>query len=73
MATFSLYLNAQDETLLRIYAKQHNMTISELLRSSVIERIEDEIDLPSFDTAMAAMTKTITLVEAKHELGLISP
>lgn len=70
MATLSLRLDAKEEKLFRNYAKLHNMTISELLRTSAIERIEDEIDLSSFDTAMAAMTKTYSLAEAKKELGL---
>ncbi len=70
MATLSLRLDAKEEKLFRNYAKMHNMTISELLRSAAIEKIEDEIDLSSFDAAMAAMTKTYTLAEAKQELGL---
>lgn len=70
MTTISLRLNATEEELIRNYAKLHNMSISELLISAVIEKIEDEIDLLSLNTEMKAMTKTYTLDEGKQELGL---
>ena len=43
--TISLRLNEADTKLFKSYAKMNGMTISELVRSSVIERIEDEYDL----------------------------
>ena len=41
----SVRLSEADTKLFKSYAKMNGMTISELVRSSVIERIEDEYDL----------------------------
>lgn len=70
MATFSLRVDAKEERLLREYAKMKNITVSELMRSAVIEKITDEIDLQLFDKAMADMKTTYSLAETKKELGL---
>ena len=48
----SVRLNSKDELLIKKYAKMHNISISELVRDSVIARIEDEIDLAAYDKAM---------------------
>ena len=41
----SLRLEKEDERLIREYARFYGMTVSEFLRKSAIERIEDEYDL----------------------------
>lgn len=66
----SLRLNKDDETLIRKYAEMTNVTLTDLLRNSVIEKIENEIDLQSFDKAMKAMKKTYSFEEVEKELGL---
>ena len=38
----SVRLNAQDEQLFKSYAKTNNITLSELFRNAVFEKIEDE-------------------------------
>jgi len=38
--------------LFKKYAELNNITVSELVRQSVMERIEDELDLQAFDKAM---------------------
>ncbi|MBS4899151.1 MAG: hypothetical protein KHZ87_00040 [Clostridiales bacterium] len=40
--TISLRLDEADTTLFKNFAKLHGITVSELVRSSVIARIEDE-------------------------------
>ena len=64
--TISLRLNEADTKLFKSYAKMNGMTISELVRSSVIERIEDEYDLN-----LNADPVTYSLDEVERELGLI--
>ena len=51
--TISLRLNEADTKLFKSYAKMNGMTISELVRSSVIERIEDEYDLNLYKEAIS--------------------
>ena len=41
----SLRLEKEDERLIREYARFYGMTVSEFLRKTAIERIEDEYDL----------------------------
>jgi hypothetical protein len=40
----SLNLNDEDSKLIQAYASNHGISVSELLRNSVLERIEDEHD-----------------------------
>ncbi len=71
--TISLRLNEADTTLFKDYAKMHGITMSELVRSSVIERIENEYDLKAYEKAMEefkANPVTYTLDEVEKELGL---
>ena len=51
--TLSLRLSDEDATLIRRYADMNGLTVSELVRRSVIERIEDEFDLKLYEKAMA--------------------
>lgn len=51
--TVSLRLNDEDTNLIKAYAELNGITVSELFRRSVIERIEDEFDLKSYEKTMA--------------------
>ncbi len=66
----SLRLNQVDEELIREYAKINNITLTDLLRDSVMEKIENEIDLKNFDKAMKSMKKTYSFEEVEKEFGL---
>ncbi|EIC97102.1 ribbon-helix-helix protein, CopG family [Lachnoanaerobaculum saburreum F0468] len=71
--TISLRLNDEDTVLFKKYAELNGITVSELLRQSVIERIEDEYDLNAYKEAMAEFKKnpvTYSLDEVEKELGL---
>lgn len=71
--TISLRLNDEDTVLFKRYAELNGITVSELLRQSVIERIEDEYDLNAYKEAMAEFKKnpvTYSLDEVEKELGL---
>lgn len=69
----SLRLNDEDTVLFKKYAELNGITVSELLRQSVIHRIEDEYDLNAYKEAMAEFKKnpvTYSLDEVEKELGL---
>ena len=71
--TVSVRLNEEDEKLIKTYAEMNNMSLSDLIRKAIIEKIEDEYDLKSYYEALEEYKKnpkTYTLDEAKKELGL---
>ena len=51
--TVSLRLNDSDSQLIKAYAQMNGITVSDFLRKSALERIEDEFDLKAYDQAMA--------------------
>jgi uncharacterized protein (DUF1778 family) len=71
--TISLRLNDADTMLIKKYAEMNGMSVSELVRQSVLERIEDEFDLKAYETALAeyrANPATYTMDDMEKELGL---
>lgn len=71
--TVSVRLNEDDERLIKSYAKMNNMSLSDLIRKAIIEKIEDEYDLECYEKAIKEYKenpKTYTMEEAKKELGL---
>ena len=71
--TISLRLSDEDTALIKKYAELKRMSVSELIRQSVIERIEDEYDLKVYEKAMAEYRQnpvTYSLEEVERELGL---
>lgn len=50
--TISLRLAEEESNLIKSYAALHGISVSELVRQAVLERIEDEYDLQIFDEAM---------------------
>ena len=45
MTTISLRLSDADNNLIKKYAELNGMSVSDLVRQSVLDRIEDEYDL----------------------------
>ena len=71
--TISLRLNEADSILFKKYAELHGISVSELLRRSVIEHIEEEYDLQAYKDAIVEYREnpiTYTLDEVEKELGL---
>lgn len=71
--TISLRLSEQDTELIKSYAALQNVSVSELIRRIVLERIEDEYDLKEYEKALAeyrANPVTYGLDEVEKELGL---
>ena len=70
----SLRLNDEDTMLIKNYAALHNISLSDLFRQAVMEKIEDEYDLVAYNKAMEEYKKdpeTYTLEEVEKELGLL--
>lgn len=70
---FSLRLSDREADLFRRYADMKGISVSELVRQSVLARIEDEVDLEAYDKAMAAYKAnpvTYTHDEVKRMLEL---
>ena len=50
--TISIRLNDEENMLVRKYAQMNGMSVSELMRQSVLERIHDEHDLKLYQEAL---------------------
>ena len=71
--TISVRLNERDTELIKTYADMNNISLSDLVRNAVIEKIEDEYDLECYEKAIKEYeknSKTYTIDEIKEELGL---
>ena len=71
--TISVRLSDKDTKLIKAYADMNNISLSDLVRNAVIEKIEDEYDLECYKKAMEEYKKnpkTYTMEEVKKELGL---
>ena len=72
--TLSVRLNNTDAMLIKKYAEINKISISDLVRQAVIEKIEDEYDLSLFNGALAEFEKdpvTFSIDEVEKELGLL--
>ncbi len=71
--TISLRLSDEDTMIIKKYAELNRLSVSDLIRQSVMERIESEYDLEIFDKAMAEYKNnpvTYSLDDVERELGL---
>jgi len=71
--TISVRLSDEDTELIKTYADINNISLSDLIRNAVLEKIENEYDLESYKKAIEEYKKnpkTYTLEEVKEELGL---
>lgn len=72
--TISLRLSDEDSLLIKKYAELNRISVSDLIRQTVMERIETEYDLEMFDKAMDEYKKnpvTYSLDYVEKELGTI--
>lgn len=72
--TISLRLSDEDTMLIKKYAEMNNISVSDLFRQSVLERIEDEYDLKAYNKAVEeykADPVTYSHDEVGKMLGLI--
>ena len=69
----SIRLSEQETSLIKDYAKLYNTSVSDIIRRSILERIEDELDLRAYEKAKAeylADPVTYSLDEVTKELGI---
>ncbi len=69
----SVRLKHEELELIQRYAELKGLTISELVRQSILERIEDEFDLQLYEKAISELGNnpvTYSLDEIEQELGL---
>lgn len=70
----SLRLNDEDSKIIRAYADMNGLSVSELVRKAVLERIEDEYDLKAYEEAMAEYKSnpvTYDFIAVAKELNLL--
>ena len=71
--TISVRLNEKNTKLIQTYAKMHNISLSDLIRNAVLEKIENEYDLDCYNKAIKKYKKnpkTYSMEEIKKELNL---
>lgn len=71
--TISLELSEEDAALFKRYADLQNMSLSDFIRSTVFERIEDEYDLNVYEEASEEFKKdstTYTVQEMKERFKI---
>ena len=71
--TVSLRLNQEDTELFKRYAAINNLSMSDMIRNAVLEKIEDEYDLQCYEKAITEYRNnpvTYSLAEVEKELGL---
>ena len=71
--TISVRLNEKDAELIKAYAKMNNVSLSDLIRNAILDKIETEYDLECYEKAIKEFEKnpkTYTLDEVKKELDL---
>lgn len=69
--TFTVKMNEKESTLVKDYATLKGTTVSDIIRSAVLDRIEDELDLAAYEKALADYIKnpkTYTLDEVEKEI-----
>ena len=69
----SLRLTDDEAMLFKQFADMKKISVSELIRQTVLERIEDEIDLVTYQKAIVehkSNPHTYSLDEVEKELGL---
>lgn len=74
MSTISLRVPEKELNIFKAYAKHNNSTLSETIRITMLERIEDEYDLKVFEEyeteKQAGKLKTRPIGELWKELDL---
>ncbi len=66
MAMISIRLNERDASLIRNYSRLKGISLSDLVRNTVINRIEDEIDVQSFAEVTKSLRSTFSLDELEN-------
>jgi len=71
--SISLRLAEEEAELIKSYAALHGISVSELVRQAVLDRIEDEYDLQIFDEAMKKHRKNPVTYTHDELCGMLEP
>jgi hypothetical protein len=66
-------MSDRDKALMESYAEFYGITLSEFIRQSVLERLEDEFDIRSADEAYSEYLEdpeTVPFEDVKRKYGL---
>lgn len=55
--TISVRFNKEDTELIKKYAEFNNVSLSDLIRNTLLEKIEDEYDLECYEKSIAEYKK----------------
>ena len=69
----SLRLNEEEASLIKAYASLKRLSVSEVIRQTMLEKIEDEYDLQVYEKAMKAYARhpnMTALADVEKELEL---
>ena len=69
--SISLRLNEDESALIRKYAELKKMSVSELIRQTVLERIEDEFDLAAYEKAIEEYRKNPVTYSHKEVVQML--
>lgn len=69
MTTIKIQVNKDEKDLIQKYAERLGLSTAELVRSSVLEKIENDLDRQDADAAYAEYLKNPTAVYSLEELG----
>ena len=61
MSTITIRINEEEKKYIEAFAKMNNKSISELIRESVLESIEDKYDMIERDKAIVEFNKEKTM------------
>jgi len=73
MASCTVRMSDRDKALMESYAEFYGITLSEFIRQSVLERLEDEFDIRSADEAYSEYLEdpeTVPFEDVKRKYGL---
>lgn len=72
--SISVRLSKEDTALFKRYAAEKNISVSDLIRSAVLEKIEDEFDLKCYEEVIREFNETpvtYSIEEVEKKLNLI--
>lgn len=71
--SISIRMHDKELDLIKKYAELNGMTVSEVMRKAILEKIEDEFDIVLYQNAIESYNKdnkTYSLDEVKSILGI---
>jgi hypothetical protein len=67
--TLTVRLTAEERIAVEAYAKEKNMTIAQLARESLLEKIEDAYDLEVYTAWLKSKQETVRFEDLVQECG----